>query len=411
VPVFLLPEDAMSKSNNPLSDPRNQSPETQLVHGGTMRSPFHETSEALYLTSGYSYPSSEHAEGLFKGEIPGHNYSRFANPTVDVLLKRMALLEGAEDARGFASGMAAVTTAVMSQVRTGDHIVAARALFGGCRYVVEDFMPRWGVASTLVDGRNPKNFEAAMRSNTKLVFIETPTNPTLDLVDIKAVADIAHAHGAKLIVDNVFATALYQKPLELGADLVTYSATKHIDGQGRVLGGLVLGSKELIGGEVHTLLRQTGPSLSPFNAWVLLKGLETMPLRVRQMTESATKIADFLASHPKVGRIMYPHHPSHPQYELAKRQMAAGSTLVAFEMKGGQEAAFKLGNALAVVLISNNLGDAKSILAHPRTTTHQRLTEEVRLESGVTPGLLRLSVGLENTDDLIKDLSYGLDQA
>ncbi len=401
----------MSKSNNPLNDPAKQSPETQLVHGGNMRSQFNETSEALYLTSGYSYPTSEFAEGLFKGDIPGHNYSRFGNPTVDVLLKRMAMLEGAEDARGFASGMAAVTAAVMSQVRTGDHIVAARALFGGCRYVVEEFMPRWGVASTLVDGRDPKNFEAAMRPNTRLVFIETPSNPTLELVDIKAVAEIAHANGAKLVVDNVFATALYQKPLELGADLVTYSATKHIDGQGRVLGGLVLGSNELIGGDVHTLLRQTGPSMSPFNAWVLLKGLETMPLRVRQMTESAGRIADFLASHPRIERIMYPHHPSHPQYELARRQMTGGSTLVAFEVKGGQEAAFRLGNALAVILISNNLGDAKSILSHPRTTTHQRLSEEVRLESGVTPGLLRLSVGLENTEDLIKDLAYALDQA
>lgn len=401
----------MPKSNNPLNDPKNRSAETQLVHGGTMRSGFNETSEALYLTSGYAYPSSEHAEALFKNEIPGHNYSRFANPTVDVLQTRMALLEGAEDARAFASGMAAVTAAVMSQVRAGDHVVASRALFGGCRYVVEDFMPRWGVKSTLVDGRDPKNFEAAMQPNTKVVFIETPTNPTLELVDIEAVAKIAHAGGAKLIVDNVFATALYQKPLQLGADLVTYSATKHIDGQGRVLGGLVLGSKELITADVHTILRQTGPCISPFNAWVLVKGLETMPLRVRQMTESAAKIADFLAGHPKVARIMYPHHKSYPQYELAKRQMAAGSTLVAFEMKGGQEAAFKLGNALAVILISNNLGDAKSILAHPRTTTHQRLTEELRLESGVTPGLLRLSVGLENTDDLIKDLDYALSQA
>ncbi len=400
----------MTKSNNPLSDPRNRSPETLLVHGGTKRSPFNETSEALFLTSGYSYPSSEHAESLFKGEIAGHNYSRFANPTVDMLQARMALLEGAEDARGFASGMAAVTNAVMSQVRAGDHIVASRQLFGGCRYVVEDFMPRWGVESTLVDGRDPENFARAMRKNTKLVFIETPTNPTLQLVDIKAVADIAHANGAKLVVDNVFATAMYQKPLALGADLVTYSATKHIDGQGRVLGGIVLGSKELITGEVHTLLRQTGATLSAFNAWVLLKGLETLPLRVRQMTESAARIADFLASHPKIARIMYPHHTSHPQYDLAKRQMSAGSTLIAWEMKGGQDAAFKLGNALAIILISNNLGDAKSILAHPRTTTHQRLTEEVRLESGVTPGLLRLSVGLESADDLIKDLEYGLSQ-
>jgi len=271
-------------------------------------------------------------------------------------------------------------------------------------------MPRWGVESTLVDGRDPENFARAMRKNTKLVFIETPTNPTLELVDIKAVADIAHAAGARLVVDNVFATAMYQKPLALGADLVTYSATKHIDGQGRVLGGIVLGSKELITGDVHTLLRQTGATLSAFNAWVLLKGLETLPLRVRQMTESATRIADFLAGHPKVARLLYPHHPSHPQYELAKRQMSAGSTLVSWEMKGGQEAAFKLGNALAIVLISNNLGDAKSILAHPRTTTHQRLSEEDRLLSGVTPGLLRLSVGLENTDDLLKDLDYGLSQ-
>ena len=401
----------MSKSNNPLNDPRKRSAETMLVHGGTTRSQWLETSEALYLTSGYAYPTSDHAERLFRGEIPGgHNYSRFANPTVDMFQNRMALLEGAEDARAFATGMAAVTNAVMSQVRAGDHIVASRALFGGCRYVVEDYAPRFGIASTLVDGRDPANFAAAMRPNTKVVFIETPTNPTLEIVDIAAVAKIAHAGGAKLIVDNVFATPLYQKPLELGADLVTYSATKHIDGQGRVLGGIVLGSKELITGDVYTFLRQTGASLSPFNAWVLLKGLETLPLRVRQMSESAAKIADFLGNHPKVARVIYPHHKSHPQYELAKRQMQTGSTLVAFELKGGQEACFTLSDALAIILISNNLGDAKSIITHPRTTTHQRLTEEVRLESGITPGLLRISVGLESADDLIADLQYGLDQ-
>ncbi|HLV82370.1 MAG TPA: O-succinylhomoserine sulfhydrylase [Devosia sp.] len=401
----------MSKANNPLLDPTRRSAETQLVHGGDKRTQFNETSEALFLNSGYSYPSSEHAERLFKGEIPGaHNYSRFANPTVDVFQERMALLEGAEAARGFASGMAAVTDAVMSQVRAGDHIVASRALFGGCRFVVEDFMPRFGVTSTLVDGRDPANFAAAMQPNTKVVFIETPTNPTLELVDIKAVADIAHAHGAVLIVDNVFATPLYQKPLALGADLVTYSATKHIDGQGRVLGGVVLGSKKLIEGDVHTFLRQTGASLSPFNAWVLLKGLETLPLRVRQMTESAGRIAEALASHAKVQSVIYPHHPSHPQYDLAKAQMTAGSTLVALDVKGGQEAAFRLSDSLAVILISNNLGDAKSIITHPRTTTHQRLTEDARLEVGVTPGLLRLSVGLESSDDLIADLLYGLDQ-
>jgi O-succinylhomoserine sulfhydrylase len=401
----------MSKSNNPLNDPRKRSAETMLVHGGTTRSQWLETSEALYLTSGYAYPTSDHAERLFRGEIPGgHNYSRFANPTVDMFQNRMALLEGAEDARAFATGMAAVTNAVMSQVRAGDHIVASRALFGGCRYVVEDYAPRFGIASTLVDGRDPANFAAAMRPSTKVVFIETPTNPTLEIVDIAAVAKIAHAGGAKLIVDNVFATPLYQKPLELGADLVTYSATKHIDGQGRVLGGIVLGSKELITGDVHTFLRQTGASLSPFNAWVLLKGLETLPLRVRQMSESAARIADFLGNHPKVARVIYPHHKSHPQYELAKRQMQTGSTLVAFELKGGQEACFTLSDALAIILISNNLGDAKSIITHPRTTTHQRLTEEVRLESGITPGLLRISVGLESADDLIADLQYGLDQ-
>lgn len=400
----------MARNQNPLHDPKNQSPETRMVHGGSERSQFNETSEALYLTSGYSYPSAEHAEGLFKGEIEGHNYSRFSNPTVDVFQNRMALLEGAEAARGLATGMAAVTTAVMSQVRAGDHIVASRALFGGCRYVVEDFMPRWGVTSTLVDGRDPENFARAMRPNTKVVFIETPTNPTLELVDIAAVAEIAHAGGAKLIVDNVFATALWQSPLKLGADLVTYSATKHIDGQGRVLGGVVLGSKTLIEADVHTLLRQTGPSLSPFNAWVLLKGLETLSLRVKQATDSASRIADFLGEHTKVKRVIYPHHKSHPQYELAKRQMKTGSTLVAFEVEGGRDAAFALSNALAVILTSNNLGDAKSIITHPSTTTHQRFSEEVRVESGITQSLLRLSVGLEASEDLIADLDYALAQ-
>lgn len=397
--------------NHPLGDPNNWAPETKLVHGGSLRSEFHETSEAIFMNSGYAYPSSQYAEDLFLHRIEGRNYSRFANPTVDMFQNRMALLEGAEAARAFSTGMSAVTNAVMSQVRAGDHIVAARALFGGCRYVVEDLMPRFGVASTLVDGRDPANFERAMQKNTKLIFLETPTNPTIELVDIAAVAAIAKAHGAKLVVDNVFATALYQHPLALGADLVTYSATKHLDGQGRTLGGVVLGSKELIEGEVHTLLRQTGPSLSPFNAWVLLKSLETLPLRVKQMTESAARVADFLANHPKVAKVLYPHHPSHPQYELAKRQMAAGSTLMAFEVKGGRPAAFAVGDNLAVIVTSNNLGDAKSILAHPATTTHQRFEESVRQEMGITPGLLRLSVGLEDADDLIADLAYALDQA
>lgn len=400
----------MSRDKNPLSNPKVQKPATQLVHGGTVRSQHGETSEALYLNSGFVYDSSGSAEARFLGDEPGYIYSRFSNPTVDMLQQRMALLEGAEDARGFATGMAAVTTTLMAQVKAGDHVVASRALFGGCRYVVEDHLPRFGVPSTLVDGRDPQNFADAMRPNTKVVFLETPTNPTLDLVDIAAVAEIAHAHGAVLIVDNVFATALWQKPLALGADLVVYSATKHIDGQGRVLGGIVAGRKELIAGDIHKFIRQTGPSMSPFNAWVLLKSLETFPLRVREMTNSAARIADFLANHPKVERVMYPHHKSHPQYDLAKRQMAAGSTLVAFEVKGGKDAAFRAADNLAVIVTSNNLGDAKSIIAHPATTTHQRFEESARAEMGITQSLLRLSVGLEDADDLIADLDYGLSQ-
>jgi O-succinylhomoserine sulfhydrylase len=408
----------MAENKNPLADPKNQRPATQMVHGGTMRSQHGETSEALFLNSGFVYESSDAAEARFAGETEGHIYSRFSNPTVDMFQDRMCLLEGAEAARATATGMAAVTTAVMSQVRAGDHVVAARALFGGCRFVVEDYLPRWGVQSTLVDGRDPENFARAMKPNTKAIFIETPTNPTLELVDIKAVADIAHAHGAVLIVDNVFATPLFQKPLALGADLVTYSATKHIDGHGRCLAGVILGSKELIEADVHAIIRQTGPSISPFNAWVMLKGLETLALRVEKMTQSAAKLADFLADHPKIEKVFYPHHPSLPQYELGKRQMSSGSTMLAMEVKasGGdgalsnQENAFKLADALGVIKISNNLGDAKSIITHPATTTHQRFTEEERLEAGINRKLLRLSVGLEDTDDLIEDFAFALDQ-
>jgi O-succinylhomoserine sulfhydrylase len=401
---------SMSRAQNPLNDPRRRSAQTRLVHGGTERTPHGETSEALFLNSGYVYETSAAAEARFKGEEPGYIYSRFSNPTVEMFQQRMALVEGAEAARATATGMAAVTTALMAQVSAGDHVVASRALFGGCRFVVEDYLPRYGVSSTLVDGRDPENFAKAMRPETRLVFLETPTNPTLDLVDIAAVAEIAHAHGAVLVVDNVFATPIWQKPLELGADLVVYSATKHIDGQGRVLAGVILGSEELIAGDIHKFIRQTGPSISPFNAWVVLKGLETLSLRVGQMTESAARIADFLADHPKVERVLYPYHPSHPQYELARRQMGAGSTLVSFEPKGGREAAFKVGDALSIVVISNNLGDAKSIIAHPSTTTHQRFTEEVRAELGISQSLLRLSVGLEACDDLIADLDYALEQ-
>jgi O-succinylhomoserine sulfhydrylase len=401
---------SMSKAKNPLADEKNRATDTLVVHGGGERSQHRETSEAMFLTSGFTYDCSGDAEALFLNQRQGHTYSRFSNPTVEMFQKRIALLEGAEAARGLATGMAAVTTAMMSLLRAGDHVVSARALFGSCRYIIEDFLPRWGITSTLVDGRDPANFAAAMRENTKAVFIETPTNPTLELVDIAAVAEIAHAHGAKLVVDNVFATPINQSPLELGADLVAYSATKHIDGQGRVLGGAVLGSKELIEGDVHTFIRQTGPSMSPFNAWVLLKGLETLPLRVARQSASAAAIAEALANHPKVERVLYPHHKDHPQVELGRRQMKTGSTLVAFEVKGGKEEAFRVADSLAVILISNNLGDAKSIITHPATTTHQRFSEEIRLDMGIRPSLLRLSVGLEDADDLIADLSYGLDQ-
>lgn len=400
----------MANKTNPLKDPGNWSAQTRMVHGGVTRSQHGETSEAIYMTSGFAYDSSEQAEARFSGDDPGFIYSRFSNPTVDMLQERAALLEGAEAAMATASGMSAITTALMAQVKAGDHVVAARALFGGCRFVVEDLLPRYGVRSTLVDGRDPQNFARAMTRQTKAVFIETPTNPTLELVDIRAVAEIAHAHGAVLIVDNVFATPIWQKPLEMGADLVTYSATKHIDGQGRALGGLILGSKELVGGDIYTFIRQLGPSISPFNAWVLLKGLETLDLRVRRMSETAATLADFLADHPKVTKLFYPHHKSHPQYDLARTQMGAGSTLVAFEVEGGKDAAFAVGNAMAIPVISNNLGDAKSILSHPATTTHRRIGEDARAELGIGPGLLRFSAGLEDAKDLIADFAFALER-
>ena len=400
----------MDRRHNPLSDPRKRRAQTQMVQGGLTRSQHGETAEAIFMNSGFVYESSESAETRFKGEAPGHIYSRFSNPTVEMFQDRMALIEGAPAARATATGMAAVTTAVMAQLRAGDHAVASRALFGGCRYVIEDYLPRWGVDSTLVDGRDLDAFEQAMRPNTKLVFLETPTNPTLDLVDIAGIAEIAHAHGAVLVVDNVFATAIWQHPLALGADLVVYSATKHIDGQGRALGGVILGSEELIAGDIHTIIRQTGPSMSPFNAWIMLKGLETLDLRVKAMTANADRIARFLDTHPKIARTLYPGLKSHPQYALAQKQMGAGSTLVSFEVAGDKAATFRLADALAVIAISNNLGDAKSIISHPATTTHQRIGPKARAELGITDSMLRLSVGLEDAEDLIADLSFALDQ-
>jgi O-succinylhomoserine sulfhydrylase len=383
-------------------------PETRLVHSGTLRSQFGETSEALFLTQGYVYDSSLTAERRFKNEDPGYQYSRFSNPTVTMFEQRMAALEGAEAARATATGMAAVTTAVMGQLRAGDHVVASKALFGSCRYVVEEHCNRYGIASTLVDGTDLAQWKNAVRPNTKTFFLESPTNPTLEVLDIKAIADIAHAAGATLVVDNVFATPLYQRPLELGADCVVYSATKHIDGQGRCLGGVVLGSEKFIQDHIHTLIRQTGPSLSPFNAWVMLKGLETLPVRVQRQTETAAAVAATLAEHPKVTRLIYPGRSDHPQAAVVRRQMQAGSNLVAFEVKGEKAGAFRFQDALKLVKISNNLGDAKSLITHPATTTHQRLTPAARGELGIGDGMVRLSCGLEHVDDIVEDLVTAL---
>ncbi|BCH35215.1 O-succinylhomoserine sulfhydrylase [Mesorhizobium sp. L-8-10] len=387
---------------------RNWKPQTALVHGGTTRSAFGETSEAIYLTQGFVYDSSEAAEARFKGEEPGFIYSRYANPTVDMFEKRMCALEGAEDARAMSSGMAAVSAALLCSARAGDHVVAARALFGSCRWVVETLMPRYGIETTLVDGTRPEEWEKAVRPNTRLFFLESPTNPTLEVIDIAAVARLANQIGAKLIVDNVFATPLQQKPLELGAHIVVYSATKHIDGQGRCLGGVILSDKKWIDENLHDYFRHTGPSLSPFNAWTLLKGLETLPLRVRQQTESAGTIADHLAGHPAVARVIYPGRADHPQADVIRRQMSGGSTLICFELKGGKKSAFAFQNALDIVRISNNLGDAKSLVTHPATTTHKNLSDEARAELGIGPGTLRISVGLEDAGDLIADIDGAL---
>jgi len=385
-------------------------PETRLVHAGTLRSEFGETSEALFLTQGYVYESSAQAERRFKNEDPGYQYSRFANPTVTMFEQRMAALEGAEAARATATGMAAVTIALLGQLKAGDHVVGAKALFGSCRYVVEDFLPRYGIASTLVDGTDLSQWKAAVRPNTKSFFLESPTNPNLDVVDIAEVAKIAHAAGATLVVDNVFATPLYQSPLELGADCVVYSATKHIDGQGRCLGGVVLASEKFILDNVQVLIRQTGPSISPFNAWVLLKGLETLSVRVERQTQTAAAIADALAAHPKVTRTIYPGRADHPQAAVVKKQMHGGSTLVAFEVADGKGGAFRFQDALKLVRISNNLGDAKSLITHPATTTHQRIGAAARAELGITDGMVRLSCGLEHQDDLLEDLTAALKQ-
>lgn len=387
---------------------QNWRPETSLVHGGINRSQYGETSEALYLTQGYVYQSPESAEARFSGDEEGYVYSRYANPTVSIFEERMCLLEGAERAIGTASGMAAIHAAIACQVQSGDHIVAARALFGSCRWIIEKLMPKYGVECTLVDGKDLEQWKKAIRPETKVLFLESPTNPTLELVDIQAVADLAHENNARLVVDNVFATPLYQRPMELGADVVAYSATKHIDGQGRCLGGVILGSEEWVKEELFDFFRHTGPSMSPFNAWTLLKGLETLSIRVEKQTSSAEAITSYLEGKKGITKLIYPGHPSHPQAELAKRQMEKGSTMIAFELEGGKENAFKLLNELDVISISNNLGDAKSLITHPSTTTHRNLSKEDQAEVGITDGMLRLSVGLEHIDDLLEDIEKAL---
>jgi O-succinylhomoserine sulfhydrylase len=385
-------------------------PETKLVHAGALRSQFGETSEALFLTQGFIYDTAEQCEARFKGEDPGFLYSRFSNPNISMFERRMIELEGAEAARATATGMAAVTTAILAPLKAGDHVVAAKAMFGSCRYVVEDLLPRYGIQSTLVDGLDLDQWRKAMQPNTKTCFLESPTNPTLDVLDIQSIAEIAHKGGARLIVDNVFATPIWQSPLSLGADVVIYSATKHIDGQGRCLGGIILSSEAFIAEHIHNFMRQTGPSMSPFNAWVLLKGLETLAVRVRAQTETAAKVADSLAEHPKISRLIYPGRSDHPQAELVKKQMRAGSTLIGFEVKGGKAGAFRCLNALQISRISNNLGDAKSLVTHPATTTHQRLTPEARAELGISEGFIRFSAGLEHADDLIEDFAAALEK-
>ena len=391
-------------------DPNDWEIATRLVRGGLARSEHGETSEALFLTQSFVYDSPEGAEARFAGDQPGFVYARYGSPTVKMFEDRLALLEGAGACRATASGMAAVHLALSGLLKAGDHVVAGRALFGSCRWLLSTWAPRFGIEATLVDGADIQAWRAAMRPNTRVVFLETPANPLLEICDIAAISDIAKGVGARVVVDNVFATPIFQSPLKLGADVVVYSATKHIDGQGRVLGGAILGESALIDEAYRDLIRHTGPSLSPFNAWILLKGLETLDLRVRRQTTSAGGLADLIAAHPKVKACRYPGRPDHPQYAVAQGQMTGGGTLVAFDL-GDKDAAFRFLNALQLIDISNNLGDAKSMATHPSTTTHRAMTEEQRLEIGLTSGWVRLSVGLEGPADLARDIGRALDAA
>ncbi|MDO8802554.1 O-succinylhomoserine sulfhydrylase [Phenylobacterium sp.] len=391
-------------------DPNTWQQETKLVRGGMARSPYGEISEALFLTQSFAYDSASAADKRFSGEEPGFIYQRFGNPTTQMFEDRLALLEGAEQCRATASGMAAVHVALQGLVRAGDHIVAGRALFGSCRWILSELMPRYGVDVTFVDATDIEAWKNAVRPNTKAFLVETPANPLLEITAIGAVADVAHAAGAKLVVDNVFATPLFQKPLALGADIVVYSATKHIDGQGRVLGGAILGGAELMTESYKDILRHTGPALSPFNSWVLVKALETLELRVTRQTENAAKVADAIGAHAKCRQVIYPGRPDHPQAAIIANQMTGGGSVVAFDL-GGREAAWRFLDTLAIVDISNNLGDAKSMATHPSTTTHRSMPEAERLSIGLTEGWVRMSVGLEGSGDLIRDVERALDAA
>ena len=390
-------------------DPTRFRPATRLVHGGVQRSQFGETAEALYLTSGYVYDDAEQAEGTFAGTVDHYQYSRFANPTLSMLEERLCLIEGAEACRTTATGMAAVNAALMAHLKAGDRVVASRALFGSCHWIVSTLLPKFGIQSEFVDGSDLAQWRAALSRPAQLVLLETPSNPMLEMVDLRAVADMAHAAGAIVVVDNVFATPLLQQPMKFGADVVVYSCTKHIDGQGRVLGGAVLASKKWITDTLQPFIRNTGPAMSPFTAWVLLKGLETLALRVDAACRAAVGIADFLAARPEVTRVWYPTRSDHPQQALALAQMTAGGTVVTFEVAGGKEAAFRMMNALGLIAVSNNLGDSKSLVTHPATMTHMRIGAEERAKLGITDGVIRLSVGLEDPQDLKDDLAQALD--
>ena len=389
---------------------RELRPDTLAVRGGLARSDFDETAEALFLTSGFVYDSAEQAEAAFKDEIDKFIYSRYGNPTVRMFEDRMRLVEGAEACFATASGMAAVWVALAALCGQGDRLVSSRALFGSCFVIVDEILPRFGVETVVVDGPDLEQWREALSVPTTAVFFETPSNPMQELVDVRAVADLAHAAGAKVVVDNVFGTPVFSRPLELGADVVVYSATKHIDGQGRVLGGAVLGTEEFIDGPVKNLMRHTGPAMSPFNAWVLVKGLETLSLRVNRQHENAIVLATALETHPRVTTVLHPWLPSHPQHDLARSQMGGGGSVVTFVIDGGKDEAFRVMNALEVVDISNNLGDAKSLVTHPATTTHRRLSPEARAAVGITDGTIRISVGLEDPLDLVEDVVTALAQ-